>query len=199
MKARVISHSDHPIGKMFKEFFDCEFFSRRTGFDATVDEQRKVFVDDTEKYDWTINLSRAIPFGGTNLLLDLSKKCHEERIEHKVFNIGSYISFGILHMPNNAYDVEKAALKLTHRKMCSDYLFHNGTLDSRLFSVGYIKEYSNVERDYPHLNAITLEDIFKNIKFMIDNPEVKELSVQYNQPGNHRFNNGVGLILPGVY
>lgn len=199
MKARITSHSDHPIGKMFQEFFSCDFFSRRTGFDVTNTDDREKFIEDTNKYDWTINLTRGMPFGGVNLLLDLSRHCHEENVNHKVFNVGSYISFAVLNMPHNAYDIEKASLKLAHRKVSMDYLFHSTTLDSKLFTVGYIKEYSNLERDYPHLTGVSFDAIFNNIKFMIENPEVKELSLQYNQPGNHRMNNGVGAIIPGVF
>lgn len=199
MKARITSHSDHPIGKMFQEFFSCDFFSRRTDFDVTNTDDRERFIEDTDKYDWTINLTRGMPYGGANLLLDLSGYCHSNRIEHKVFNIGSYISYALLNMPDNSYDVEKAALKLTHRKISMDYLFHGTTLDSRLLTVGYIKEYSNLETNYPHLSGVSFDSIFDNIKFMIENSEIKELSLQYNQPGNHRMNNGVGIIMPGVF
>lgn len=198
MKARVTSHFNHPIGKLFTEFFDCDFYSRRTGFDLNSDTTS--FINDTENYDWTINLARGTKFGGVKLLTDLSDHCHKNQLHHKVFNIGSYISFLLLDMPHSSYDVEKAALKFAHKKIANEYLFHHGTLDSYLLNLNYIEELSeDVAKNYKHLHVLSLDSVKNNVNFMIMNSTIKELSLQYNQPGNHRVNNGRGLILAGMF
>lgn len=198
MKARIISHKEHPIGKLFTEFFDCDFYSRRTGFDLNGDTSE--FLSQTNSYDWTVNLSRGMKFGGVKLLTDLSEYCYTNQIKHNVFNIGSYISYVLLNMPHSSYDVEKASLKFAHRKVANEYLFHNGFLDSYLLNLNYIEKLSeDVEKNYSHLYVLNLESVQANIKFMLENTNIKEISLQYNQPGNHRVNNGIGPILSGMF
>jgi hypothetical protein len=200
MKARITCNKDHPIGKLFSNFFDLEYVSRSTNFDLTNPSHIEDFVKQIEKYEWTINLSRGMSFGGVNLLCSLESYCNKFQIEHKVFNIGSYISFALLDMPNSLYDVEKVALKYAHRKIANERLFYSKTLDSYLLNLNYIETLSkDVIKNYNHIDVLSLESINNNIKFILDNPSIKELSLQFKQPGNHRINNGIGPILPGMY
>jgi hypothetical protein len=144
--------------------------------------------------------ARGMRFGQTNLLAQLDEYCAVNRLPHKVFNIGSYVSILLLNNPKSSYEVEKAALKLTHRKVAYEHMFHDGMLDSYLINLGYLEKISvDVENHYGHLNTLKLDQVIKNVKFMLDRPSIKELSLQYNQPGNHRVNDGVGLIIPGLF
>ena len=73
-------------------------------------------------------------------------------------------------------------------------------LDSYLINLGHLQEISvDIHNHYQHLNTLALSEVIKNVKFMLDRPYIKELSVQYKQPGNHRVNDGIGLILPGLF
>jgi hypothetical protein len=200
MKARITCDRNHPLGNLFEDFFNLTYFSQSSGFNFTNPDDVKFFAIETEKYDWTINLSRAMRFGGTNLLCSIEEHCNEHNIKHKIFNIGSYISFALLNMPHTSYDVEKASLKFAHRKIANEYLFHSKNLDSYLMNLNYIEKLStDVEKNYKHVDVLSLNSIKKNIKFILDNPEIKELSLQYKQPGNHRINNGIGPIFPGMF
>jgi hypothetical protein len=200
MKARVTSDKNHPIGKLFEEFFDVTYCSRSTGFNLNNPDHITDFANNLNNYDWTINLSRGMPFGGVNLLGAIQNKCHVDQIPHKVFNIGSYVSLALLNMTNSTYDVEKAALKFLHRKVANEYAFHSTTVDSYLLNINYTAELSkDVMEHYPHINLLSLTSVRENIKYMLENPAIKELSVQYKQPGNHRINNGIGPLLPGLF
>lgn len=199
MKARITCDSNHPLGKLFETLFEVDYYSRSTGFD-TRDYDLSKFMDRTHEYDYTINFTRGMRFGQTNLLAQLDEYCAVNSLPHKVFNIGSYVSIVLLNNPKNSYEVEKAALKLTHRKVAYEHMFHNGMLDSYLINLGYLEKISiDVENHYGHLNTLKLDQVIKNVKFMLDRPSIKELSLQYNQPGNHRVNDGVGLIIPGLF
>jgi len=199
MRARITCDSNHPLGSKFVELFDTlDFFSRRNGFDIHNDLTE--FLDDTENYDITINFSRAMRFGQVKLLTMLDEHCDKHKIKHKVFNIGSYTSILLLNCPESSYDIEKASTKLAHRKIAFEHMFHNNYLDSYLITLGHLDEIStDIHEHYGHLTTLPLTSVVKNIKFMLENQSVKELSLQYKQPGNHRVNDGVGLILPSIY
>ena len=199
MKVRITASKDNLLSKEFNKIFDCEFFSRSTDFDIRNADSRQEFIEQTSAYDMTVNLTNGGDFSATNLLCELETYCFKSEINHKVFNIGSYICMGLVHAPTSKYPVEKAALKFAHKKITNSYIFHGGYLDSYLLSLNFIKDMSShIENHYTHLNLLELADIGKNIKFMIDNSNIKELSLQSNQPGNHRINDGVGPILPGL-
>lgn len=199
MKARITCDPSHPLGKKFGEIFDLTFFSRRNNFDAR-DWDLSKFLNETHQYDCTINFSRAMRFGQANLLTQLHEYCDVNTVQHKVFNVGSYVSLVLLNNPRSSYEIEKSAVKVAHRKIAYEHMFHNGKLDSYLINLGYLAEISvDVENHYQHLNTLSLDAVMDNVKFMITRPHVKELSVHYKQPGNHRVNDGVGLILPGVF
>lgn len=198
MKARITCDSNHPLGKLFSSLFDLDFYSRATGFDLHGDLNE--FLNDTEKYDYTINFSRGMRFGQAKLLTMLDEHCDKNKLPHKVFNIGSYVSLVLLNSPESSYDVEKGAVKQAHRKIAYEYMFHNNMLDSYLINLGHLQEISvDIHNHYQHLNTLALSEVIKNVKFMLDRPYIKELSVQYKQPGNHRVNDGIGLILPGLF
>lgn len=198
MKARITCDESHPLGQRFSTLFDLTYYSRRTGFDLHGDISN--FLIDTENYDYTINFTRAMQFGQVKLLANLDKHCYHNKIQHKVINIGSYVNTLLLNNPYSSYDVEKASLKFTHRKIAFARMFHNNYLDSYMINLGHLQEVSvDIHKHYEHLNTLALDDVIKNVKFMIDKPYIKELSVQYKQPGNHRINDGIGTILPGLY
>lgn len=200
MKARITCDKNHPLGKLFENFFELEYFSRSTDFDLCDYSNLKSFIDNTPKYDWTINLSRGMPFGGTNLLCGIENFCDQNQVEHKIFNIGSYISMVLLNMTNSSYDIEKASLKYAHRKIVYEKTFHSKLLDSYLLNVYHVEELSkDAKENYPHLNMVSLESVKQNIKFMLNNPQIKELSLQFKEPGNHRLNDGIGPVLPGFF
>jgi|APGre2960657404_1045060.scaffolds.fasta_scaffold04590_4 hypothetical protein len=199
MKARITCDSNHPLGKLFESLFDVEYCSRSTGFD-TRDYDLSKFLNCTHKYDYTINFTRGMRFGQSNLLVQLDEYCSDNSLPHKVFNIGSYVSIVLLNNPRSSYEIEKGALKLAHRKVAYEHMFHNGMLDSYLINLGHLETISvDVENHYQHLNTLKLDEVIKNVRFMLERPYVKELSVQYNQPGNHRVNDGIGLVLPGLF
>jgi len=199
MKARITCHENHPLGKKFSDVFDLTFFSRRNGFDAREQCLNK-FLNETSEYEYTINFSRAMRFGQANLLTQLHEYCDVNNLHHKVFNVGSYVSLVLLNNPRSSYEIEKSAIKVAHRKIAYEHMFHNGKLDSYLINLGYLAEISvDVENHYQHLNTLSLDSVIDNVKFMVTRPYIKELSVQYKQPGNHRVNDGIGLILPGVF
>lgn len=198
MKARITCDSGHALGKKFGELFTLDFYSRRTGFD--LHRNLSSFIEETNDYDITINFSRGMQFGQTKLLVDLQKYCNLHKITHTVLNIGSYVNILLLNSPNSSYDVEKAALKYAHRKIAFSHMFHGDYLDSRLINLGHLDEISiDIHENYKHLNTLNLNEVINNIKYMLDRPYIKELSLQYKQPGNHRVNDGVGIILPGLY
>ena len=199
MKARITCHNDHPLGKRLAKLFDtADYFSRRNGFDCNGDIQS--FLEDTKNYDVTVNFSRAMPFGQVRLLTSLDSYCDEKQLNHKVFNIGSYVNILLLNNPESTYDVEKASLKFAHRKIAFSHMFHDNKLDSYLLGLGHLKEISvDINDKYKHLHLLDLDDVVENIKFMLDRPFIKEMNLQYKQPGNHRTNDGIGLILPGLY
>jgi hypothetical protein len=198
MKARITCDESHPLGQRFSTLFDLTYYSRRNGFDLHGDITN--FLVDTENYDYTINFTRAMQFGQVKLLANLDKHCYHNKIQHKVINIGSYVNTLLLNNPYSSYDVEKASLKFAHRKIAFSRMFHNNYLDSYMINLGHLQEVSvDIHKHYEHLNTLALDDVIKNVKFMIDKPYIKELSVQYKQPGNHRINDGIGTILPGLY
>jgi len=199
MKIRITSNENHPLGNKFKTLYqDVDFYSRSNGFDIHGDITS--FLTDTVNYDLTVNLSRAMSFGQVKLLTQLDKYTHEHKIHHVVLNIGSYVNTLLLNSPHSSYDIEKASVKYAHKKIAFAHMFHNNYLDSRLINLGHLDEISvDIHDNYKHLNTMALTDVMDNIEFMLGRPNIKELSVQYKQPGNHRINDGVGLILPGIY
>ena len=199
MKARITCDRNHPLVNSFSKFFELEFYSRSTGFDLTNISHIADFANSVTEDVWTINLSRGMPFGGVNLLCALQESCNLNKIPHKVFNIGSYINLALLDMNNSSYDIEKAALKLAHRKAANAHLFFNSMLDSYLLNVYHVEKLTTDLSEYPHLNFLTLEALESQIELMITTPCIKELSVQYKEPGNHRINGGIGPVLPGIY
>jgi hypothetical protein len=200
MKARVISDENHLIGQLFKDFFTCTFMSKRTGVDITDPHDIDRLVEDTHNYDWTIIVATGMPFGSANLLTSLQKHCFENKLNHKVFNIGSYVNLILLSWPDTSYDVNKAVTKYLHRKITNEFVFHNGYLDSRLLNLNYIEKLStHIDHNYPHLHTLKIDDIKRNLDYMLKNDNIKELSLQYNQPGNHRINDGIGHIAPGLF
>ncbi len=199
MRARITCDSNHPLGSKFSQFFEnLDYFSRRTGFD--IHNNLTPFLNDTENYDITINFTRAMRFGQVKLLTMLDEHCDRNKIKHKVFNIGSYTSILMLNSPASSYDIEKASVKLAHRKIAFEHMFHNNYLDSYLLTLGHLDEIStDIHEHYTHLTTLSLNEVIKNVEFMLKHPMVKELSLQYKQPGNHRVNDGVGLIIPSIY
>lgn len=198
MKVRITCHNDHPLGKLFSELYDVAYFSRRTGFDIHRDLSK--FLHETNQYDITINFSRGMRFGQVNLLTQLDEHCNKSQLRHKVFNIGSYVNILLLNSPESSYDVEKASLKYAHRKIAFEHMFYDNYLDSYLLNLGHVDEISvDIKNYYKHLNLLKCQDIIDNIKFMMARPHIKEMCLQYKQPGNHRINDGIGLILPGLY
>jgi hypothetical protein len=201
MRVRITCDENHPLGKRFKSLYPTiEFFSRRTGFDIHNQQQLDEFIQNTENYDLTINFTRAMRFGQVKLLTMLDEHCDREKLLHKVFNIGSYTSIVLLNSPESSYDIEKASTKMAHRKIAASHMFHGNYLDSYLLTLGHLDEISvDIHKHYEHLDTLLLDDVIANAKFMMDRPKVKELSVHYRQPGNHRVNDGIGLIFPGIY
>jgi hypothetical protein len=199
MKARITSNINHPIGKAIAKCWnDVDFFSRSSGWDIKENKDVEKFVEETINYDWTINFCIGYGFYGVNLFLKIEDFCEKNKIHHKILNIGSYLSFGLLHNPEGTYDIEKATLKHASRRATFSHSFHHSYLDSRIINFGYL-EGSYLNTELPHIHLLDLESVTKNVSFMIDNPSIKELSVQYKQPGNHRINKGIGPILPSLY
>ena len=99
MKARITCDDKHPLGKLFDKLFDIKFYSRRTGFDLHNQTDVDRFLSETGEYDWTINMSRGMQFGGVKLLCSLEEYCHAKDTHHKVLNIGSYINMLLLNYP----------------------------------------------------------------------------------------------------
>lgn len=199
MKARITCDSEHILGKMFEQHYDVTYFSRRTNFDLHSWQNVQDFLKDTENYDLTINMSRGMPFGQVNLLMDLEKYCDSIKLKHKILSIGSYVGTVLMNHPTSSYDVEKMALKLAHRKIANEYMFFEGSLDSYLVNVNYLEHLSpDVEREYPHIKLLDLDSVIRNCKYMLDNQHVKEMYIQRKQPGNYRINDGYGAVFPGV-
>lgn len=200
MKTRITCNKTHPLGKLFKDWNNVDYFSRSSGFDLHNINDVNDFLSQTENYDLTINFSRGIQFGSVKLLCGLDAYCYNQRLNHKVLNIGSYVSLALLNNPCSTYDVEKASLKFAHRKISYTHIYHKGYLDSYLISLSHMEEISiDIKNEYTHLSLLKLEDVVKNINFMLKYKNIKELSLQYQQPGNHRINNGIGPIFPGLY
>lgn len=201
MKVRITCDENHPLGKRFKTLFpDLEFCSRSTGFDIHNEAKLIEFINKTSEYDLTISFTRAMRFGQVKLLTMLDEHCAKTQLRHKVLNIGSYVSIALLNSPESSYDIEKGANKVAHRKIAFAHMFNDNYLDSYLISLGHLEEISStIHEYYKHLNTLALDDVIKNVKFMLDHPSIKELTVHCRQPGNHRVNDGIGLILPGIY
>jgi len=200
MKARVTADQNNLLAKEFSKLFDCDFYSRSTGFDITNKAQREVYLENTSNYNISIHISNGGNFSGANLLCELENHCYQTQTHHKVFNIGSYICFGLINAPQSKYPVEKAALKFAHERIVNSYVYHKGYLDSYLINLNFIKGMSHhIEQNYKHLTLLSLRDIRKNIEFMLNFSNIKELSLQSKQPGNHRVNNGIGPLLPGAF
>lgn len=200
MKIRITADCNNKLAKEFAKIFNLTYFSRSTGFNIFDPVQRSKFVDVTENYDFTINLTNGGNFSAVNLLCEIEEHCNTNQIDHKVFNIGSYICFGLIHAPQSKYPVEKAALKFAHERIVNSFIYHRGYLDSYLLNLNFIKGMShNIEKNYKHLTLLSLDSIRKNVEFMLKHPNIKELSLQSKQPGNHRVNNGVGPLFPGAF
>jgi len=199
MKARITCNANHALGQQFAELFDeATFFSRSTGFDAHGDLSE--FLADTPNYDWTINLTSAPMFGQVKVLAQLDTYCDRHDIKHKVFNIGSYVGTGLLAEPETSYDIEKSSLKYAHKKIAYEYMFHDNCLDSYLINLGFLEKLSRgIHEKYQHINTLGLDKVKENVQFMLDRPYIKEMYLQYKQPGNYRINSGVGILIPGVY
>lgn len=200
MKARLTCNSNNLLGQQFKDFFNCDFFSRSSGFDVTNVLNREEFIKDTPNYQWTINITNGGDFSASCLLCELEKYCYAQSHDHKVFNIGSYICLGLINAPGTKYPSEKASLKFCHERIAYSFAYHQGHLDSYLLNLNFIQSMSaHIENYYTHLKTLSLKNINENIKFMLDNPNIKQLSVQSKQPGNHRINDGIGPIFPGMF
>lgn len=200
MKARVTADQNNLLAKEFTKLFDCDFYSRSTGFDITNKAQREAYLENTSNYNISIHITNGGDFSAANLLCDLENYCYESKIDHKVFSIGSYICFSLINAPQSKYPIEKAALKFAHERIVNSYVYHQGYLDSYLINLNFIKGMSNhIEKHYKHLSLLSLKDIRKNIEFMLNFPHVKELSLQSKQPGNHRINDGIGPVFPGSF
>lgn len=199
MKVRITSSETHWLGKEIASIWnDVTYFSRSTNWNINNDENLYHFIDDTPNYDLTINFYVGYGFRATLLLSKLQEYCDYNQTNHIVLNIGSYQSFAILHNPSGTYDLEKSLLKLANRKINLSRTFHNGKLDSRLINLSYING-SELMDDYPHLKSLDISTIKSHISLMMNNPSIKELSLQIKQPGNHRINEGKGPILRSVY
>jgi hypothetical protein len=199
MRARITCNENHELGKKFVDLFDeVKFFSRSTGFNANDDLNS--FLEDTSNYDWTINLTSAPMFGQVKVLALLDTYCDKHNVKHKVFNIGSYVGTGLLAEPETSYDIEKSSLKYAHKKIAYEHMFHDNNLDSYLLNLGFLEKLSRgIHEKYQHVNTLSLDVVIENVKFMMARPYIKEMYLQYNQPGNYRINNGIGILLPGVY
>lgn len=199
MKARITSNKDHPIGQSIAKCWnDVTFFSRSSDWNITNEHDVNRFVNETTDYDWTINFCIGYGFHGVNLFLRIQDFCEKNKISHNILNIGSYLGFPLLHNPHGSYDIEKSTLKHANRRAAFSYSFHNSYLDSRIINFGYL-EGSYLTTELPHIHLLDLKSVTKNVEFMLENPSIKELSVQYKQPGNHRINNGIGPILPSLF
>lgn len=199
MKIRITCNPSHWLGKEIASIWsDVDFFSRVSNWDINNDDNLYQFINDTPKYDLTINFYVGYGFRATLLLSKLQEYCNSHQTTHTVLNIGSYQSFAVLHNPTGTYDLEKSLLKLANRKINLSRTFHNGGLDSRLINLSYISG-SDMLDDYPHLKSLDIETIKSHIQLMMTTPTIKELSLQIKQPGNHRINEGVGPILRAVY
>lgn len=188
------------LGKLYEQAYDVTYFSRSTGFNVNDYNNVQSFLAETSEYDLTINFTRGKPFGQVNLLLDLDRYCFDNNIKHKVLSIGSYVGTALMNHKDVSYDVEKMALKLAHREMVYKYMFFEGNLDSYLINVNYMEHLSDdIEKYHPHINTIKLQKVLDNSLYMLEKEHIKEMYVQYKQPGNFRINDGYGVILPGVY
>lgn len=200
MKARLTASKNNLLAKEFAKIFDCDFYSRSTGFNVIDSVQRQSYLENTNKYDISINITNGGDFSATSLLCELENYCYQTQTHHKAFSIGSYINFALVHAPQSKYPVEKAALRFCHNRIVNSYIYHQGYLDSYLINCNFIKDMSkNIEEHYKHLSLLSLQDIRKNIQYMLDFPNVKELSLQSKQPGNHRINDGIGPLFPGLF
>jgi hypothetical protein len=201
MRVRITCNSQHPLGSRFQELFtQVDYYSRTTGFDLLNDTLVTEFVADTSDYDLTVNFSNVRPYRQTHLLMLLNEHCAQNQLAHTVLNIGSYHGTAYLAETQGAYDVEKSALKYAHKKIAHTWMFHEGYLDSRLINFSFLETMSDgLGNKYKHINSMSLATAINNIKFMLDRPQIKEMSVQYSQPGNYRVNDGLGLLIPGIF
>jgi hypothetical protein len=201
MKARITCNPSHPFAKPLSKLFDStDFFSRSTGFDITKEVDLEKFTEDTKDYDITINFShvKALPFVQASLLSKINVYCDKNELEHKILNFGSYVG-GVIVADADHYDIEKVALKYAHKKVAYSRMFHNGYLDSYLINFSFLEHTSaKLAEHYKHLNSLSIDKAIANIEFMLTHPYIKEMNVQYCQPGNHRLNDGVGLLIPAI-
>ena len=138
-------------------------------------------------------------FGQSILLNNLDHYCNKNQIKHKVLNIGSYEGTLLMNHPDSGYDIEKATLKLAHRKIATEYMLFDGYLDSYLLNLNYLEHSDNMAKYHPHIALLDFDSVMQNVKYMLERPLIKEMYLQYKQPGNFRVNDGIGIILPGVF
>lgn len=199
MKVRITSSPDNKIAQaVLANYSNITYFSRANGFDLHNRQSVINFVEDTHNYDLTINFAVGYQLTAVNLLMDLYHHCHNINLNHTVLNIGSYLGKLVINNSDGDYEIDKASLKLAHRKIAYSYAFFNHPLDSKMIDIGFI-EGTQIFEEYPHLGGISLNDISKNVDYLMNNNSIKEVSVQYAQPGNHRINDGIGPILPLLF
>jgi len=198
MKVRITSSKSHWLGKEIAKIYNADFYSRSSGWDIHDNAHTQEFCKRTKDYDLTINFGVGYGFRASQLLVDLYEHCNENKIKHTILNIGSYLGLAILHNPSGSYDLEKQLLNLTSKKINFDGAFFKSYLDSKIINIGHIEGTEELKQ-YPHLNGISIEDIKSQIKIMIDNPYIKCVNIQSNQPGMHRINEGKGPIMRGAY
>jgi len=200
MKARITCDKDHALGKLYEQVFDISYYSRSNSFNINDQNNVQQFLKETTDFDLTINLTRGQPFGQVNLLMSLDRYCNENNINHRVLSIGSYVGTALMNHLDVSYDIEKMSLKLAHREMAYKYMFFHSKLDSYLINVNYLEHLSeDIELYHPHINTLKLQKVLDNSLYMLEKEHIKEMYVQYKQPGNFRINDGYGVVLPGVY
>lgn len=199
MRTRITSNPNHLIGKAIAGCWpNVDFFSRASNWNIMSQDDINKFVAETKDYDWTINFCIGHGFHAVNLFLKIQEFCEHNKYHHKILNIGSYMGYAIIHNPCGSYDIEKATLKHVNKRAAFSKSFKNTFLDSRIINFGYLERNGGV-MELPHINLLPVEKVVQSVKFMLNNPSVKEMSVQYKQPGNHRINDGVGPILPSFF
>lgn len=198
MKVRITSNPNHWLGKEIGNSYNADFISRSSGWNIQSDQHVKDFCEATNQYDMTINFCIGHGFRASKLLVDLHQHCNSHKIKHTVLNIGSYLGLAVLNNPDGTYDLEKQLLNLTNKKINFDHAFFDGYLDSKIINISHIEGTQEL-KDYPHLTGMSIEDIVKHIKIMIENPYIKVMNIQSKQPGMHRINEGKGPILRGAY
>lgn len=159
---------------------DAVFASRTTGYDFGKKLDMERLADEALNHEVFINCSALWRFGQTSLLDIVYKKCHLEKHDIHIINIGSTTD-RVKKGGAWLYNAEKKALRDYSNTLGLSGIWGSGPKVSYI-SFGTLE---NKQEKHPDRKTMTLDTAAAYIKWIVDQPRdlcINELSIDPMQP-----------------